>query len=917
MSTALWSAWAKADTGGWLSVAGHAADTCAVAGWLFDEWWPASVREILGAGRTTAEARALVRWLAAAHDVGKLSPAFACQHAVLADQMRAAGLPISVVRSDRMRSRFPHSVVGFHVVESHLLACGWSADAARSVAVVVGGHHGAPPDSVPARPPRRMFGGSQWDAARAEFMEYAGRISGADEFLDRWAPRPLSPQQQSVLTGVVVVADWIASNTEYFPLNSADRSAAANTPREHGDDPLPLDSPSDGAPVRDMAAAMGALGLPGPWRPAPVTDLDRAFARFGVPGGTVNSVQAAAARMAEQLGTAGLVIVESVMGSGKTEGALLAAERFAAAGGFGGVAVLLPTMASSNAMFDRVLRWLDTHPDTAGSVTLAHGKGYLQDRWRGLVDAGSVTGVGCDCTAGDSAVIAHQWLSGAKKSLLANFVVGTIDQLLFTALKSRYLVLRHVAFAGKVVVIDEVHAADEYMGEYLCRALEWLGAYRVPVVLLSATLPPAQRAKYAQAYARGLGVKLKDPDGLRARQYPVVFGVGTDGRVLVDRPSPSGPSVPMKVERIDDDDQSLIDLLTAALAGGGVAAVVRNTVSRAQATARALREVFGDADVRLLHSGFIAEHRAQHEDRLVAELGRDGTRPQRLIVVGTQVIEQSLDIDVDIMVSDIAPVDLLLQRAGRMHRHTRSRPTGLEAPRLVLAGVEDWSAPIPAPVPGSLRVYEHYDLLRAIAVLAGRDSIRLPDDVPVLVSAAYAEDFAAPPGWGAAVDEARHGAQLRAAQRRARAAEFRIWGPHARPDLIGWLAYSGSDADDPRGYARVRDSLDSIEVILTRRVDDRTVTPIGAGGLVLACDAIPTDDVARAVLASAVRLPRVLSVSGAVIEDITGRMGRYSGWQSSKWLKGELVLELDEHEVAQVGGFTVTYNKRDGLVVSR
>lgn len=908
VSPALGSAWAKADADGWLSVVGHAADACAVAGWLFDGWLSGSVREILGAGRSPAQARALVRWAAAVHDVGKLSPAFACQNAVLADRLRASGLPIAVLRSDRSRGRFPHSVVGFHVVASYLQGRGWCDQAAWSLAVVVGGHHGVPPDSVPARPPRLMFGGSEWDAVRAEFMEFAAQISGANTFLDRWADHPLSAQQQAALTGVVVVADWIASNSRYFPLNPAGCGpVAAVAPRERG----------DGAPVRDVAAAMGALGLPGPWRPEPVSDLDGAFARFGVPGATVNSVQVAAAGMAERIGPSGLVVVESVMGSGKTEGALLAAERFAAAGGFGGLAVLLPTMASSNAMFDRVMRWLEAQPAAAGSVMLAHGKAYLHDRWRGLVDGGSVVNVGCDCAEGDSGVIGHQWLSGAKKGLLANFVVGTIDQLLFMALKSRYLVLRHLAFTGKVVVIDEVHAADEYMGEYLCRALEWLGAYRVPVVLLSATLPPALRAGYVEAYARGLGVALRDAEVLQQQGYPVVFGVGADGRVLADRPATHGPSVSMRLERIDDDDQVLIELLAGALAGGGVAAVVRNTVSRAQATARALREVFGDADVRLLHSGFVASHRSRLEDGLVDQLGREGVRPQRLIVVGTQVIEQSLDIDVDVMISDVAPVDLLLQRAGRMHRHPRPRPAGLEAPRLVLTGVEDWSAPVPVPVVGSQRVYEHYDLLRAIAVLAGQDSIRLPDDVPRLVAAAYAEDFATPPGWDAALDETRHGAQLRAAQRRARAAEFRIWAPDARPDLVGWLAYSGTDADDPRGYARVRDSLDSIEVVLTRRIDDRMVAPVSAGGLVLARDATPADDVARAVLGSAVRLPRVLSVSGAVIEEIAGRMGRYSGWQSSKWLKGELVLELDEHGSTRVGGFTVTYDERDGLVVTR
>ena len=870
-----------------------------MAGVLWEQWLPSSVRNLLSDGRDDDEIRAMARWLAGMHDVGKLSPAFACQVPHLADLMADTGLEFEVRRTTRHRT--PHSVVSHSAVEMYLGGQGWEGEAARAVAVVAGGHHGVPPSisQVSSRmaADTDMRGGPRWDAVRNEFLDYITEISEARPYLDRWKDRPLTPQQQAVWTAVVIIADWLASDTARFPLQ---------TPR-HAD--------------TFATDALSELALPAPWEPSPDHDAATALSYCDVPtGAQPNSVQRATFEVAGQMNGRGLLIIEAEMGSGKTEAALLAAKQLGAAHGCGGVFMALPTMATSNAMFGRVLAWLRALPDLGlTSAVLAHGKADLNDDYRGLIPSAQLADIECDCgTENAPTVVAHQWLSGRKKSLLANFVVGTIDQLLFMALKSRHVVLRHLALAGKVVVIDEVHAADTYMRQYLIRALDWLGAYGVPVILLSATLPTAQRRAYAQAYAGMNPINARGLDALTDVGYPAITSVGADGRASSVSPPPTSESKRVEVLRLDDD-ADLAVLLGELLAEGGCAAIVRNTVRRAQDTAAQLHRAFGD-DVLLLHSAFVAQHRARLETRLLGELGRSGTRPHRRIVVATQVIEQSLDFDFDVMISDLAPVDLLLQRLGRLHRHRRQRPQRLGTPRYFLTGVKDWQQNIPDPIDVSTKVYDPAYLLRALAVLTGTDHLTLPDDISPLVQAAYNDDYVGPEGWSGALDDAWSRSKTAGAEREARADAFRIWRPTANACLVNFLDFPASEPDDVHGYARVRDGNDSVEVLLTQRIGDRVFLPHQCGGEAVSVEHTPDDDQGRRALSAAIRLPYALSHPGiafAVIEELERRTCAYGGWMKSRWLKGELALELDEDLTTQLCGYRVRYDDLAGLIVDR
>ncbi|MGC4993020.1 CRISPR-associated helicase Cas3' [Nocardia salmonicida] len=909
VSSAVLSAWAKSDReGGSLSLFRHSADSVAVAGLVWDHWLPGHVRSLLADGLLGGlpDARVLFCWLAGMHDLGKLTPSFACQVPELFDRMHDHGLPAAGVPVDR--KVLPHGLAGQIAFGKYLEMLGWSKRVASTYAVIVGSHHGAPPTvgqiQAATNGGRSLWGGQQWDDARRELITLVTDRTGAANRVADWATVRLSTMQQVLMTAAVIVTDWIASNQELFPLDSARVSSV------------------------EAAKAWKVLGLPEAWSPIGAATGSAAarqelFRSRFVRDDPMRPLQQECLRIACELPEPGLMIIEAPMGEGKTEAALLAAEVLAERFGAGGVFVALPTMATSDAMFARVRQWVDAVSGRPGSMVLAHGKSALNEDYTQLKQR-SFVDIGSDCE--DSAVLAHGWFVG-KKGPLANFVVGTIDQVLRGALKTRHVMLRHLGLANKIVVIDEVHAADSYMSTYLCRVLEWLGAYRVPVLLLSATLPPTQRAALLEAYRRGRP-DLVEPVALDVVGYPAItVWPHADLSCVV---APSGRSIDgVELDFIDDDDELLTSRLAEILSPGGTAGVVCNTVARAQHLYEVMTAEgrFDAGEVLLLHSRFMSVDRARYETRLRALLGppgADDNRPQRLIVIGTQVIEQSLDIDVDLLVTDVAPVDLILQRIGRLHRHLRStRPERVSLPRCWIRGA-DWATVPPKLDRGCEKVYGRACLLRAAAVLTGRQGpgLNIPADIPGLVSDAYAEHFAVPAGWEEVFADAESAWALHVADQRKRASDYLLGPPHTENLTIrDWLlAGVRDDADGVGGQAQVRDGEDSIEAIVVQRIGDEVrVLPTVAqvGGKVVPTEACPDPRLAKTLAQCTIRLPPFLtrynrmSVFLRTLEDTF-----YPSWQQSHWLAGELVLELDEDLSTELAGYLVAYDPTLGLVVT-
>ncbi len=946
LSDASRTAWGKHDrtTEQWLPLWRHMADSAAVAGRLWDGWVPDSVKALVAdvLPQGSPDARQVAVFLACVHDIGKATPAFACQVDGLADQMRDAGLEMPYRKQFGLDRRMaPHGLAGQALLQEWLgERFGWSERVSGQFAVVAGGHHGTPPDhqqihDLGARPRLLRTGGESerlWRSVQFELMDACAARAGVEERFAAWQSVRLPQPVQVVLTAIVIVSDWIASSSELFPYDPASWSPVGPEGEE-----------------RRLTAAWAGLDLPGPWRAEqPECGAAELFrSRFDLPQGAgIRPVQEEAVRVAGELPGPGLLIVEAPMGEGKTEAAFAVVEIMAARSGAGGCLVALPTRATGDAMFPRLIDWLRRLPaDGPRSVVLAHAKAALNEVWAGMTkaDRRTIAAVDLDATVEDvspagsarrvnpASLHAHQWLRGRKKQLLSSFAVGTIDQVLFAGLKSRHLALRHLAVAGKVVIIDEVHAYDAYMNSYLDRVLEWLAAYRVPVVMLSATLPAVRRRELVAAYAGETTPELAAALDLPDDAYPLITAVAPGGGVLTARPAAaSGRRTEVAVERLDDELPTLVARLENELRDGGCALVVRNTVDRVLDAAQHLRAHFGSEAVTVAHSRFIAADRARKDTELRERFGPGGDRPAGPhIVVASQVVEQSLDIDFDLLVTDLAPVDLVLQRMGRLHRHPRTRPPRVARARCLITGVEDWSADQPVPVRGSLAVYQGpHTLLRALAVLGPHlDGVPLvlPDHISPLVQAAYDERPVGPAHWAPALAEARKRYLARLTEKRERADAFRL-GPVRRAGrpLFGWLDGNAGDADDSRsGRAQVRDSEESLEVLVVQRRADGRLTTVswldgGRGGLDLPEHAPPPHRTAEIVAACALTLPRTLTHPGAIDRTIA-ELERFvvPAWQVKEcpWLAGELLLVLDEDHRARLSGWEVHYSADDGLRV--
>lgn len=935
LSEAALSVWAKSrklDDGS-LPLWCHLDDSAGIAGRLWEDWLPVSVRDRISAALPggSDDGRILATWLAGVHDIGKATPAFAMQilrspMCWLSERMRDEGLQMT--SQNPRRGEVPHGMAGQIILEGWLSERnGWRRGHAQQLAVVVGGHHGIPPtpqELVNGRRDCRELLGLEsgqelWQQVQFEFLDRAAIRTGADARLEAWGDVRLPQGVQALLTAVVIIADWIASDDERFPYEDIRSPSRLDDGWRH-------------------------IDLPQPWNAVEPPSSSSTFfsQRFDLgPETALRPIQESAIALAREMPEPGILIIEAPMGEGKSEAALTAAEVFAAKWGAGGVMVALPTRATSDAMFQRMLAWLAHVPDDdrergALSVMLAHGKARFNDDYAALRYGVKSTSVDIDGDPRTQALAAHRWLSGRKKLLLSSFVVGTIDQLLFSALKAKHAAMLHLGLAGKIAIIDEAHAYDVYMSEYLERALEWLGANGVPVIVLSATLPAARRRAMVQAYEAGRSGGQPDegshPHLADDIGYPALVASSGGGPALVRGAKPSGRSLDINLHRLDDDVEELRSLLREKLSEGGCALVVRNTVRRVQETARALAAEDDPWTVDVAHSRFLAPDRAANDAFLrdyfgppkrLNDLGLE--RPARHIVVASQVAEQSLDIDFDLLVTDLASADLVLQRMGRIHRHERTRPAKLEAPRCFITGV-DWSVQPPEPVKGSRRVYGRHLLLRSLAVLRpfldGERPLRLPDDIAPLVQAAYREEFSPPNGWGPAMDEAREEFGRRMENKRSRAATFLM----ARPDapgnaILGWLhAGAGAlDEADPKGEGRklVRDTpAESVEVIVVvRRSDGSLITPpwLVDEPTEIPVHSTPGNRLAMQLATYTLALPIELCDA---VEEIEAQ-ACFPAWQESPWLEGQLILVLDENHEATIAGYGIHYDRWLGLEVTK
>jgi CRISPR-associated endonuclease/helicase Cas3 len=662
---------------------------------------PSIVRGLLPAGSAS---------LAAFHDIGKITIGFQAKCPLWFHQ---PGLP-AISMGEACLSVSDHALVS-QVFLQHLL----TPTKSHLWAVAVGAHHGKPKGRNAKLNPGECL--SEWTHDQRQCV--------ARELLAEFGSLPDQPPDDRLkpfhsdlwlLAGLITVADWIGSNEIWFSPETG------MTP--HG--------------ARQQASeALGQIGWPG--GKLRQTTFSAAFGEDSASSFQPNPIQHAVADASQ---TPGIIIVEGPMGCGKTEAALFAAEQLIVSGHQHGIYFALPTQVTSNRIHERIGRFLrNTLADTA-TFRLAHSHAWLEDDFnlelrpaypaRRPEEQEEVIGTLRE---------ARSWFASAKQALLAPYGVGTIDQALQAVVAVKHFFVRRFALAGKVVVLDEVHSYDIYTGTLITALIHELMNLRCSVIILSATLTAARRRQLLEA----AGVTETDAP----TAYPLVTAgaPGEVGRHTIPEWN-SHKFIALRPETISEGE-TLAELISRAEAGQHVL-WIRNTVIEAQDAFRkaagSLRE--GAARVGLLHSRFPFQRRVELENDWLERLGRNRpTEGPGSVLIATQVAEQSVDIDLDFIVSDLAPTDMLLQRVGRLWRHERRyRHTTKPEFWIRLPELSAMFSPseLKKALGRSARVYAPYVLLRTAAVWNGRKELALPHDIRPLLEATYVEpDTNEPEAW--------------------------------------------------------------------------------------------------------------------------------------------------------------------------
>jgi len=605
---------------------------------------------------------------------------------------------------------------------------------------VVTGHHGRPPE---AREVCNHFRPQDSQAAH-QFLLQIKALFPLLAIPDEWAHDELKSrfkQLSWLFSAVTVLADWLGSDTRYFP-----RVAS----------PQPLEDYWTQA-LSNARTALSALPAASPV--APFTGIGNLFPFIRQP----TPLQKKALEIDISAQGPQLFILEDVTGAGKTEAALILTHRLMATGKARGVFLGLPTMATANAMYARMHQtWTALYqPDARPSLVLAHSARHLSDAFSQSVwftdphhsarpDEPNAWAQGCAAWFTDS----------NKKALLAEVGVGTLDQAMMAVMAFKHHNLRLLGLNGKVLLGDEIHACDAWMGAIVENLVETHTRFGNSTILLSATLSQSQRSRLVAAFARGAGLKDEAPV-LGLADYPWI--THATGEKINPIPVATRPQVERSVTvSWRHSEQDCVEAVLQAVRQGDCIAWIRNSVDDAIAIYDRLVNSGAVAreNILLFHSRFAFSDRQRIENKALAWFGKESHAPRAgKVIISTQVLEQSLDLDFDQMISDLAPIDLLIQRAGRLQRHIRDRYGRVKedggderhAPELIVFSPEwnddppaDW---LSATLRNSAYVYpDHGQMWLTQRVLREQGEIRMPQAARLLIEAVYAEGIELPEG---------------------------------------------------------------------------------------------------------------------------------------------------------------------------
>ena len=610
----------------------------------------------------------------------------------------------------------------------------------------VTGHHGMPPEG--SANSQRHLALNFYREDKLAIQEYLNEILLLLEIsIPEWVPNKnfvqTSPRLSWWLAGIAVLSDWIGSNTDFFPYHEPN-----------------LDLPKYWEYAKERAEnAVSMSGI----LPAESKTLQTFGDLFShLKGDPPRPLQSLVSKT-EIENSPHLFILEDLTGSGKTEAALMLTHRLMASNQASGFYFGLPTMATANAMYGRVGKCYELlfEQGSFPSIVLAHGARGLSKSFRqSIIESGKM-----DKDYDEKDLTAtfrcSSWLAdNRKKALLAQVGVGTVDQALLSILYSKHQSLRLLGLLGKVLIVDEVHAHDAYMHSLLKTLLSFHAAGGGSAILLSATLPQKIRNELTEAFTKGLtDIVTETSVGVECKstEYPLLTHVRKDNITEIPVEKRSSIKRNVGIQMLNDED-SVVSFLIESSQGGRCSCWIRNTVKDARDGLQIIQNALIKNNLSpdkadLFHARFVMGNRLEIEERVLENFGKNGTNRRGKILVATQVVEQSLDLDFDEMVTDLAPIDLIIQRSGRLHRHVRnsqgevlsSRRDERDHPILRIFGPnpndeirKDWYSSFFA---GASYVYQdHSQLWRTAKVLLANSGFVLPDDSRKLIESVFGEN---------------------------------------------------------------------------------------------------------------------------------------------------------------------------------
>ena len=667
--------WAKTNPFQSVITHGKASGICAQI--LFSSYLSDSTRKLLCDSLMLSETEMIqfLGYFVSLHDIGKISPEFQNHNSIFEQK----------IRHERTTQNILAKKWKAYCRENNIK----NKNIAGYLAAILGAHHQGKSGEADI-----ILSGSEWELLHTEYEELMKLYFYGDGFV---FPRDIQNPQgvfESILLGLTVLSDWIVSGELFSEAEQWNKDGVLKDKVE-----MIVSDLLENSGMKFTGSAEFGESFRDCW---PNIEKPRGLQKQVEDLFSENEVKPI------------LLMIEAPMGEGKTEAAIFAAEKMAKIWGKTGFYIGLPTAATANQMDDRVQKFFDMH-GIDENVKLLHSMAWLFDNQQKSYET-------------EEEQYISEWLNSSKRGLLSTNAVGTVDQAMLAAKDVRYGVLRLLGLMGKVLIIDEIHAYDLFMSNILHRLFLWCKALRIPVVLLSATLPWKKKKSLVEIFY----------DKEFENVYPSITCVDDTGDIIVKEITEVSmrQAYEIRMHKILGMSDEIAQLALDRVGSGGYLCVLANTVKQAQDIYNAIIRKKNDEEVMLFHARFKTKDRAKIEKLCVQKFRKENEdRTGKVILVATQVVEQSLDVDFDMMITAIAPMDLLMQRIGRVFRHKETRrPESVKGPVIdvLIPQNEDYG------VDG--RVYAPVVLKQTLHLLEYKSNLYIPNNLQKLVDDAYNED---------------------------------------------------------------------------------------------------------------------------------------------------------------------------------